>query len=57
MPYKSILWLIQTDKKRFMCCATIPTATYLKRKYLKGKILYLYDTTAALLNRTEDLEQ
>lgn len=56
MPYKSILWLIQTDKKRFMCCATIPTATYLKRKYLKGR-LYLYDTTAALLNRTEDLEQ
>lgn len=54
--YKSILWLMQADKRRFIYCATIPTATHSKRKYFKGSLL-LCDITTALPNRTDDLKQ
>lgn len=56
MSYKSILCLMQADKRRFIYCATIPTATQAERRYFKGNLL-LCDTTTALANRTDDVQQ
>lgn len=55
MSYKSILWLLRADKRRFMYCTTIPLPLNSNRRFFKGSLL-LCDTTTALPNRTDDLQ-